>query len=315
MRFPSLINLSRSKTFASAIVLFAIQNAFAETPATRPATPPAITPDSKNVCYRPNASSDAERQKCTLDIYTPPGGKASAAIVWFHGGNITGGDKSEAAKIANPLLDAGISLISANYRLSPAVKYPAYVEDAAAAVAWVMDHADQVGTTADHVFVGGYSAGGFLACAVGTQPQWLATHGHKLADLRGIVGVSPQVFTHYTIRAERGIKDPTITPVIDDAAPVFYAAADLPPIQLFVGDHDMDTRREELEYFMAILKAKKNTTSTLTLTPNRTHGTMTNHAAEPGDPLGVGLVKFIQSHANAAPATQPAKSAATQPAN
>ena len=168
-----------------------------------------------------------------------------------------------------------------------------------------MDHADQVGTTADHVFVGGYSAGGFLACAVGTQPQWLAAHAHKLADLRGIVGVSPQVFTHYTIRAERGIKDPTITPVIDDAAPVFYASADLPPIQLFVGDHDMDTRREELEYFMAILKAKKNKTSTLTLTPNRTHGTMTNFATVPGDPFGVGLVKFIQSHADAAPATQP----------
>jgi acetyl esterase/lipase len=291
----------------------------AKAPSSRPTTKPATKPVYKpllppkraiattNVSYRPDETDEAVKKVCVLDIFQPADRKPVAAIVWFHGGGMTAGDKNEAMKIAQPLIDAGITLVTANYRLSPNVQYPAYVEDAAAAVAWTLDHANQAGTTADHIFVGGYSAGGFLAMATGTQPQWLAKYGKSNKDLRGIVGVSPQVFTHYTIRAERGLRDPTTLPYIDDTAPIFYASADLPPIQLFIGDHDTASRREELEYFMSILKIYKHPDATLTVTPNRTHGTMTNFADEPGDPFGTQLVKFVKTHATAAASTQPAK--------
>lgn len=286
-------------------------------PATKPSTKPVYKPllppkratATTNVSYRPDDSDPAIQKTCKLDIFVPKDQKPVAAIVWFHGGGMTAGDKNEAMKIAQPLIDAGITLVTANYRLSPSVKYPAYVEDAAAAVAWTLDHADQAGVTADRVFVGGYSAGGFLAMAVGTQPQWLAKYGKSNKDLRGLVGVSPQVFTHYTIRAERGLRDPTTLPYIDDTAPIFYASVDLPPIQLFIGDKDTASRREELEYFMSILKIYKHPDATLTVTPNRTHGIMTNFADEPNDPFGTGLIHFIRTHA----ITPLATPAATQP--
>ena len=147
--------------------------------------------------------------------------------------------------------------------------------------------------------------GGYLACALGTDPRWLRSEGLQASELNGIVAISPQVFTHYTIRAERGIADPEHTPLIDEAAPVFHASAATPPVQLFIGDHDTPTRREEVGYFIAVLHLKQQADATLTLVRDRNHGTMHGNAAKPGDPVGTGIVAFIQHHLVATPATQP----------
>ena len=62
--------------------------------------------------------------------------------MWLHGGALKAGakDGAETPKIARALADDGIAVASVNYRLSPKATYPAYVEDSAAAVAWVRAH-------------------------------------------------------------------------------------------------------------------------------------------------------------------------------
>ncbi len=87
----------------------------------------------KNIFYY-NDSAKKDRYtaaQCVLDLYYPANIKNFATIIWFHGGSLTGGDK----EIPAQLMNKGYAIAGIQYRLSPNVKAPAYIEDAAAAVA------------------------------------------------------------------------------------------------------------------------------------------------------------------------------------
>ena len=71
--------------------------------------------------------------------------KDAPIVVFFHRGEWSKGDKSEAAYKPKFLNDNGVVFVSANYRLSPAAKHPDHINDVAAAVRWVYDHAAEFG--------------------------------------------------------------------------------------------------------------------------------------------------------------------------
>src|SRR6185436_16400611 len=96
---------------------------------------------TENIPYKSGQPDEYERQRCVLDVYAPPSPRG--VLVWFHGGGLTGGDKREAADFARSCAAAEFVVIAPNYRLSPAATYPAYVQDAAAAVAWAVEHATE----------------------------------------------------------------------------------------------------------------------------------------------------------------------------
>jgi acetyl esterase/lipase len=96
--------------------------------------------------------------QCRLDFYYPKNKKDFATIVWFHGGGITGGSK----ELPKALMERGYAVVGVGYRLSPKVKAPAYIEGAAAAVAWVFNHIESYGGSRQLIFVSGHSAGGYL---------------------------------------------------------------------------------------------------------------------------------------------------------
>lgn len=105
------------------------------------------------------ARSKLESEKCRLDIYLPAKSTDYPVIVWFHGGGLREGDKKGDADFAASLTSKGIALVSVNYRLSPDVKFPAYIKDAATAVAWSKKNLGRYGANVDRFFVGGHSAG------------------------------------------------------------------------------------------------------------------------------------------------------------
>ncbi len=79
--------------------------------------------------------------------------------MWIHGGGLTEGSRSIPAKLKNQ----GFAVATIDYRLSPGAKSPAYVEDAAAAVAWIFNNIEKYGGSPDRIFLTGHSAGGYLA--------------------------------------------------------------------------------------------------------------------------------------------------------
>lgn len=236
--------------------------------------------------YRPDSEPDVyARERCKLDVYHPVGASAVPAVVWFHGGGLTGGNRS----VPSALKGQGIIVVAVDYRLSPKAKAPAYIEDAAAAVAWTFKNIARYGGDTNRIFLSGHSAGGYLASLVTLDRRWLAVHGVDPDRLAGLVPFSGQSITHFAIREERGM--PRTRPLIDDLAPVYHVRKDAPPILLISGDrnHELLGRYEESAYFWRMLKEVGHPSVELLELQGYDHGQM----AEPAFPL---LLRFLRQH-------------------
>jgi acetyl esterase/lipase len=197
-----------------------------------------------------NKSDTYIKERCVLDVYYPKNSPGFATVIWFHGGGLTGGNK----ELPEGLKNQGIAVISVNYRLGPKVSAPKYIEDAAAAVAWVFKNITGFGGDESLIFVSGHSAGGYLASMVGLDKKWLNTQGIDANKIAGLIPLSGQAITHFLVRKERGIAD--TQPVIDDLAPLFHVRADAPPLLLITGDRELEMlgRYEENAYLMRMMK-------------------------------------------------------------
>ncbi len=261
-----------------------------------PVPPPAT---QANIVYKGgDALTPYEKERCKLNLYLPPEGqrKGFATLVWFHGGGLTGGSKDgvEMQRVASGLAQEGIAVVMPNYRLSPKAKYPAYVADAAAAVAWTLQNIAAHGGDAQRVFIGGHSAGAYLTLLVGMDARHLAAHDVKLSAIAGLVPVSGQVMTHYSVRAERGEGKYSLT--ADDAAPVHWAEAKgIPPMLVLWADKDMATRAEENVFLVSLLKAAGHKQVTGQMIPDRTHGSVGHKIAEKGDPAREAILNFMRT--------------------
>lgn len=223
------------------------------------------------------------KKKCVLDIYYPKEGKSSGTIIWFHGGGLTMG-KTE---IPTALKDHGYTVVGVDYRLSPKVKAPAYIEDAAAATAWVFNHITEFGGNPNAIFISGHSAGGYLALMITLDKSYLDKYQIDANKIAGIIPMSGQAITHFTIRKENGIK--ALQPTIDKYAPLYFVRADAPPILLITGDREMELygRYEENAYLARMMKLAGHKNTTLYELQGYDHGMMV-----PAYPL---LLKFVKN--------------------
>ena len=212
-----------------------------------------------NISYRSGDNLDQYmKERCKLDIYIPENADDFTTIVWFHGGGLTGGEKSIPERLKNHKL----AVVAVNYRLSPKVKSPAFIDDAAAAVAWVFKNISKYGGDPKKIVVSGHSAGGYLASMIGLDKHYLAAYGIDANAIQKLVPFSGQMITHFIIRKERGIPD--TQPVVDEFAPLFHVRADAPPLYLITGDRELEMlgRYEENAYMCRMMKLSghKNTT-------------------------------------------------------
>ncbi len=249
----------------------------------------------KDLAYRAGLT-DYEHERCLLDLYLPEGRKDFPIIVWFHGGGLEGGCKDDASAIATCFAQEGLAVAVANYRLSPRVAYPAYVDDAAASVGWVVKHIGEYGGNTNAVFISGHSAGGYLTAMLGMNSRFMAKYGVNTSDIAGIIPISGQTFTHYTVRKERGIPNPQTTPIVDEAAPCYHVRKDAPPVLAICGDQDAPARAEENRYFIAALKAVEHPMAEYREFADRDHGSIVDKIPEAGDPVEKAIVEFVTKH-------------------
>jgi acetyl esterase/lipase len=239
---------------------------------------------AENILYRDGDSlTDYQKERCRLDVYYPAKQKPSATVVWFHGGGLKAGNRS----VPKGLMEQGIAVVAANYRLHPQVKAPVYVEDAAAAVAWTFRNIEQYGGSRERIFVSGHSAGGYLTSMVGLDKRWLAAHEIDADDIAGLIPYSGHTITHFTVRAERGIDGKQ--PIIDDLAPLFHVRKDAPPLLLITGDRELEIlgRYEENAYLWRMMQIVEHPDTELFELDGYNHGQM----AEPAHPL---LLRFVK---------------------
>jgi len=213
-------------------------------------------------------------ERCKLDVYYPTDMKDVPVVVWFHGGGIEAGNKH----IDPELQNAGYTVIAVNYRLLPKATIEEVLDDAAAAVAWAFNNAEQYNGSKKKIFVAGHSAGGYLLDMIGLDKHYLQKYGIDADDIAGLFPFSGQVITHYNIRKQQGIGP--LQPTIDQYAPLTYIRKDAPPIIIISGDRELELfgRYEEQAYFWRMLKLVGHPDVTLYEMQGFNHGDM-NHPA------------------------------------
>jgi acetyl esterase/lipase len=186
---------------------------------------------SRGIPYGP-----APRQ--AMDVYRPVDAAAGLpVVVFFYGGSWQTGRRQDYPFVAVSLAHAGIVAVVPDYRLFPQVTWPAFVEDAAAAVASVRRQARDWGGDPGRVFVAGHSAGAYLAALLALDPRWLAGAGDSRDALAGMVGLAgPYDFLPIKDEDIRAVF--AAAPTLAATQPVNHVDGRNPPMLLLHGEDD-----------------------------------------------------------------------------
>ena len=176
----------------------------------------------------------------TLDVYRPQGAQQAPVMVFWYGGSWQQGSKDYYRFVGQSLARRGFVAILPDYRLAPDHPFPAFVEDAASAVRWARDHAEEFGGDPNRIYVSGHSAGGHIALMLTLDPRYLDAVGLAPSDLAGVVSLAgPTGLENLRGEALKGVFPRAIP---DDAfSPIALAARDAemaPPILLMIGLDD-----------------------------------------------------------------------------
>jgi acetyl esterase/lipase len=150
----------------------------------------------------------AERQ--VLDVYRPQRGTERPVAVFLHGGRWQYGSKAQYRLLGRTLAQHGVVTVVPNYRLYPPATFPAWVNDAAAAVRWTYDHVHRFGGDATQLYVVGHSAGAHTATLLALDDRYLRKAGVPPGVIRGVVSMAGPVDVEWTapdIQALMGPKE------------------------------------------------------------------------------------------------------------
>jgi acetyl esterase/lipase len=173
-----------------------------------------------------------------LDVYAPRDARNAPVVVFYYGGSWQDGDKAMYRFVGAALAASGMVAIIPDYRLYPVTRFPGFLEDCAAALAWARGHAAEFGGDAGRLCVMGHSAGAYNAAMLALDPQWLAPHGLSPArDIAGLVGLAgPYDFLPLTDPVLKTIFGPPGTLALTQ--PVNFVAPGAPPSLLAAGTAD-----------------------------------------------------------------------------
>jgi acetyl esterase/lipase len=169
-----------------------------------------------------------------LDVYTPAAANGTTpTLIFFYGGSWQTGERQEYRFVGQAFAAKGYRVVIPDYRLYPEVRYPTFLEDAAAAVAWAARTADEGAP----IFLVGHSAGAYNAAMLALDPRWLASVGLSRRAIEGVATLAgPFDFLP--------LEDPDLMAIfgpMDErpkTQPIAYVDGAAPPMLLLTGDAD-----------------------------------------------------------------------------
>jgi acetyl esterase/lipase len=181
-----------------------------------------------------------------LDVYRPKGAVKPPVIVFIYGGSWSSGKRQDYAFIANIFAARGYLTVVPDYRLVPDVRFPAFVEDGAAAVAWAAKNATTYGANPKQIFLVGHSAGAYTVAMLGLDAAYLKNAGVAPGTIRGVIGLAgPYDFYPFDVQGSVDAFGQTAEPLTTQ--PITYVRADAPPMLLLHGAQDKTVRPRNTE--------------------------------------------------------------------
>ena len=168
-----------------------------------------------------------------LDIFAPrKGAERRPVLVFFYGGNWDSGDRHDYGFAGRAFAELGYVTVLPDYHHTHEQPYPAFMDDAAAALAWVVGHVADYGGDPERIVVAGHSAGAYIAVTLALDTRWGAAAGIRAAI--GLAG--PYDFLPF----DSPVTERTFGHVEDLPAtqPINHARADAPPLLLITGEAD-----------------------------------------------------------------------------
>jgi acetyl esterase/lipase len=176
------------------------------------------------------------RQK--LDVYRPSAaGSGLPVLVFCYGGAWNSGERGLYDFAGRAFAAQGFLTIVFDYRLVPGARFPAFVEDTAAAIAWAARNAGRFGGNGGRVFLVGHSAGAYNVALAALDRRYLAAEGLDPGVIAGVAALAgPFDFLPLDGPATREAFGNW--PRLAETQPVNAVTAAAPPFLLITGDAD-----------------------------------------------------------------------------
>lgn len=184
----------------------------------------------------------ATRKDLHMDLIVPKfrqGRAPRPAIVWFCGGAYRVMDRSVWMPELVDFARAGFVIASVEYRTGNEAVFPAQLEDAQAAVCFLKKHAEDFCLDPYHIFSMGESAGGTIACLLGTSGYVQGVVDfYGLTDLTGglAAGESTDTIPSWTLEEFLGVGYSRET--AERASALYQVTRDTPPHLILHGTND-----------------------------------------------------------------------------
>jgi acetyl esterase/lipase len=209
--------------------------------------PKADISETHDVAYAPG-------DRHGLDIYVPEGQGSAPVVVFIYGGGWKDGNKAEYRFAAAALAAKGFLTVVPDYRLFPDVRFPAFLQDNAAAIAWTKANVARYGGDPHRIFLMGHSAGAYNVAMLTLDKQWLAADGlDPDCDIVGTIGLAgPYDFLP--------LHDPELETIFGPAGdlrltqPITFARGNAPPIFLAAGTADQTVLPSNTEHLAAAIR-------------------------------------------------------------
>ncbi len=236
-----------------------------------------------------------------LDLYAPPGGaKGAPVVVFVHGGAWDSGRRQDYGFAGRALAAQGFLAAVIGYRLVPQVRYPAFVEDAAAAVAWLAQHAATYGGDPQRIALTGHSAGAYIAMMTVLDTDFLRAQGLQAGVIKAAAGLSgPYDFLPLAVASTQAAFG--AWPNLPQTQPINHVHPGAPPIFLAHGTKDdLVWPRNSVRLAAALTAAGDE--AQLKLYPGLTHADVVLALSRPfrgKAPVLADLAAFLHAHLGA----------------
>ena len=217
-----------------------------------------------------------------LDIWSHSDATAAhkPVLIFFYGGAWVKGRRQDYGFVGKAYAARGFVVVLADYRKVPAVHFPAFVQDGAAAVRWVHDNIALYGGDPDRIVLGGHSAGAYIAIMLALDRSYLHSAGVDPGVIRAAAGLAGP-YNFYPWDSQRAVDAMSNAPDPRQTQPITFARKDAPPLWLGTGTADIEVRPRNAITLAAREHALGNTTTVLRTYPGFSHNDLIMAISKP----------------------------------